>query len=81
MDQPQVRRDDLPKRAPRSLKAREQKRYLRAVERRPLARDRAMGRLLFYTGVRLSELVGLDEDDVPLSARKGKVIVRAGKGG
>jgi hypothetical protein len=81
MDRPQVRRDELPKRAPRSLDAREQKRFLRAVERRPLARDRAMGRLLFYSGVRLSEPVCLDEDDVPLSARKGKVIVRAGKGG
>ena len=26
-------------------------------------------------------MVSLDVDDVPLSARKGKVIVRAGKGG
>ena len=47
----------------------------------PLARDRAIGRLLFYSGVRVDELVSLDEDDVPLSARKGKVIVRSGKGG
>jgi site-specific recombinase XerC len=31
--------------------------------------------------VRVEELVSLDEDDVPLSARKGKVIVREGKGG
>ena len=77
----QVRRDRLPKRAPRALDTREQKRYLRAAERRPLARDRAIGRLLFYTGLRVSELVALDMDDVPLSARKGKVIVRSGKGG
>ncbi|MED7931538.1 hypothetical protein SMD20_45475 [Nonomuraea sp. LP-02] len=34
-----VRRDDAPKLAPRALDARQQKRYLRAVERRPLARD------------------------------------------
>ncbi|MEV4383936.1 integrase [Streptosporangium sp. NPDC049644] len=74
-----VRRDDAPKLAPRALGARQQKRYLRAVERRPLARDRAIGRLLFYSGVRIAELVALD-DDVPLSARKGKVIVRSGKG-
>ncbi|MEU6413254.1 tyrosine-type recombinase/integrase [Microbispora sp. NPDC046933] len=73
-----VRRDDAPKLAPRALDARPQKRYLRAVERRPLARDRAIGRLLFYSGVRIAELVALD--DVPLSARKGKVIVRSGKG-
>ncbi|WP_424532509.1 site-specific integrase [Sphaerisporangium viridialbum] len=74
-----VRRDDALKLAPRALDARQQKRYLRAVERRPLARDRAIGRLLFYSGVRIAELVALD-DDVPLSARKGKVIVRSGKG-
>ncbi|GII43210.1 hypothetical protein Pph01_82130 [Planotetraspora phitsanulokensis] len=71
-----VRRDDAPKLAPRALDARQQKRYLRAVERRPLARDR----LLFYSGVRIAELVALDDDDVPLSARKGKLIVRSGKG-
>lgn len=76
-----VQRDQLPRRAPRALDARQQKRYLRAVETRPLARDRAIGRLLFYSGVRVEELVSLDEDDVPLSARKGKVIVREGKGG
>ncbi|MDF2709609.1 MAG: phage integrase family protein, partial [Nonomuraea muscovyensis] len=75
-----VRRDDAPKLAPRALDARQQKRYLRAVERRPLARDRAIGRLLFYSGVRIAELVALDDNDVPLSARKGKVIVRSGKG-
>ncbi|MEU0566972.1 tyrosine-type recombinase/integrase [Nonomuraea sp. NPDC005983] len=75
-----VRRDDAPKLSPRALDARQQKRYLRAVERRPLARDRAIGRLLFYSGVRIAELVALDDDDVPLSARKGKVIVRSGKG-
>jgi site-specific recombinase XerD len=76
-----VRRDQLPRRSPKALGAREQKRYLRAVERRSLARDRALGRLLFYAGLRVSELVALDTDDVPLSARKGKVIVRSGKGG
>lgn len=76
-----VRRDQLPRRAPKALGAREQKRYLRAVEARPLARDRAIGRLLFYAGLRVSELTALDVDDVPLSARKGKIIVRSGKGG
>ncbi|MGW0885264.1 tyrosine-type recombinase/integrase [Streptomyces sp. NPDC002671] len=65
-------------------------RYLSAVERRPLARDRAIGRLLFYSWLRIAELVSWlriaelvalnDTDVVPLSARKGKVIVRSGKG-
>jgi integrase/recombinase XerC len=50
------------------------------VEVRRLARDRAIGRLLFHSGLRVAELVALDVDDVPLSARKGKVIVRNGKG-
>jgi site-specific recombinase XerD len=76
-----VRRDQLPRRAPRALDGREQKRYLRAVEARPLARDRAIGDLLFYTGLRIAELAALDAVDVPLSARKGTVIVREGKGG
>ena len=81
LDRPRVSRDKPSRRAPRGLDARQQKCYLRAVERCPLARDRAIGRLLFYSGVRISELVALDTGDVPLSARKGKVIVRAGKGG
>jgi integrase/recombinase XerC len=74
-----VGRDEPEPIAPRALTPREQKRFLRAVEQGPLARDRAIGRLLFYSGLRVSELVALDVEDVPLSARKGKVIVRAGK--
>ena len=74
-----VGRDEPEATAPRALEAREQKRFLRAVEKRPLARDRAIGRLLFYSGLRVSERVALDMEDVPLSARKGRVIVRAGK--
>jgi site-specific recombinase XerC len=80
LDRPRVSHDEPPRRAPRGLDGRQQKRYLRAVERRPLARDRAIGRLLLGSGVRISELVALDTGDVPLSARKGRVIVRAGKG-
>jgi integrase/recombinase XerC len=37
-------------------------------------------RTLYYAGVRAAELVALDVDDVPTTARTGKVIVRAGKG-
>jgi hypothetical protein len=57
----QVRRDEPSKRAPRVLDARGQKRYLRGVEARPSPRDRAIGRLLFYSGPRVSELAVLDE--------------------
>ena len=51
--------------------AREQKRSLRAIETPPNIRDQTIGRLLFYSGPRVSELVALDVEDVPLSARKG----------
>ncbi len=80
LGRPDVRREDLPGVAPRALSPDEQKRFLRAVERSPEARDRAIAKLLFYTALRLSECTSLDVEDAPVSARKGKVIVRSGKG-
>jgi integrase/recombinase XerC len=77
---PKVRREELPQSAPRALEPEEQKRFLRAVERAESARDRALALLLFYTGLRLGECAALNLDDVAVSARKGKVIVRKGKG-
>jgi site-specific recombinase XerD len=77
---PEVRREELPDAAPKALSPDEQKRFLRAVERSPEARDRAIAKLLFYAGLRLDELASLDVEDVPVSARKGRVIVRSGKG-
>ncbi|MEW2354572.1 tyrosine-type recombinase/integrase [Spirillospora sp. NPDC029432] len=65
--------------APRVLTTGEQRRYLRTVERRAAARDRAIGRLLLYSGIRVSELVALNMRDVPLAARRGKVHIRSGK--
>jgi integrase/recombinase XerC len=56
-------------------------RWLRAVERRVKPRDRALALIPFYAGLRLGEVIALDLDDIRLSARKGIVIVRAGKGG
>ena len=41
-------------------------------------RDRAMLETLYGAGLRISELVGLDVDDVDLE--KGSILVRAGKG-
>ena len=80
LDQPRVKREDLPQQLPRSLKPEEQKAFLRAVERTSTVRDQAIARLLFYTGVRLGECAALNVDDVRVSARKGLVIVRSGKG-
>ncbi len=64
-----------------ALDAGEQERWLAAVARRPLARDRAIARLLLHAGLRASELVALDVGDVLLSSRRGTVIVRARQGG
>lgn len=80
LGRPEVRREELPAAAPKALSPEEQKRFLRAVERSPEARDRAIAKLLFYAALRLEELTQLDVGDVPLSARKGKAIVRSGKG-
>jgi integrase/recombinase XerC len=75
-----VQREDLPQKSPRALKPEEQKAFLRAVERSSSLRDQAVVRLLFYTGLRLSECTALNVDDILVSARKGMVIVRSGKG-
>lgn len=77
---PHVRRESLPQQAPRALTPEEQKRFLRAVDRHRVVRDRAIAILLFYTGLRISECVALNVDDITVSDRKGRVIVRQGKG-
>ncbi len=72
-------RVDLPDAAPRALSARAQVRYLRAVSACPSPRDQALALIPFYAGARISEIVGLDVDDVRLSARKGMLRI-FGKG-
>lgn len=79
LGRPIVRREDLPKSSPRAITEEQQRRLLRMAERAS-ARDRAIVVLLLYTGLRLAELVALDLSDVRLSARKGLVVVRSGKG-
>lgn len=70
---------DLPTTAPRALSPRAQTRYLRAVHASPSPRDQALTLMPFYAGTRISETVGLDVDDVRLSARKGSLRIY-GKG-
>lgn len=79
-DRPQVQRESLPAQAPHALKLEEQKAFLRAVERTPMVRNRAIAQLLFYTAIRLGECAALNLDDVRVSARKGILIIRSGKG-
>lgn len=71
----------LPKSAPRALDEHQVRRLLRAAERRDSPRDTAILITLLATGLRLSEITALDLDDIALSARKGTVTVRNGKGG
>ena len=77
---PDVPREDLPQVAPRALEHDDQRSFLRAVEADPSARDRAIATVFFYTALRLSELAALDVDDVSVTARRGCVRVRSGKG-
>ncbi|WP_298800455.1 tyrosine recombinase XerC [uncultured Pseudonocardia sp.] len=74
-----ARREALPRHAPKALAHRELLRYLRAVEHCGSARDTVVALLPFYAGLRVCEVVGLDLDDIALSARKGRLRVR-GKG-
>jgi site-specific recombinase XerD len=77
---PAVRREDLPQRdAPRALGERDARRYLRAVEQKAGVRDRVVALLPYFAGLRDSEVVRLDIDDVRLPARKGELRV-LGKG-
>ncbi|MGH9223841.1 MAG: tyrosine-type recombinase/integrase [Acidimicrobiales bacterium] len=77
---PDVAREDLPQVAPRALDDAEQRALLRSIERCPSARDRAIATVFLYTALRLSELAALDLADVSMSARRGRVKVRLGKG-
>lgn len=43
--------------------------------------DKALAQVGFYAGLRIAEIVGLDLDDIRMSARKGHLVVRLGKGG
>ena len=75
-----ARREALPQAAPRALDPGDQRRFLRALEQTEGSRDRAIGLLGFYAGLRVAELAALNVDDVVLSARRGRVIVWHGKG-
>jgi site-specific recombinase XerD len=67
--------------APKWLDPKQQLALLRAVRKGKCARDVAMVELMMKAGLRVSELANLMLDDVELSERVGKVIVRSGKGG
>jgi integrase/recombinase XerC len=73
-------RENLPNLAPQALSAKEQKEFIRAIERTQRARDRAVATLLLNTGIRVGECRQLDIDDVHFTERKGLLKIRDGKG-
>ena len=75
-----VKREDLPQLAPRALEPKEQERFLEAAARCRRKKDTAVALLLFHTGIRIGECAALNIEDVPLNLKRGKVIVRSGKG-
>jgi len=75
-----VKNLEEPQTEPRSLDDRDYHRLLRAGQRYGSKRDVAVIQMLRHTGLRVSELCNLEMDDITMSARKGRVIVRSGKG-
>ncbi len=81
-----VRGEDLRQAAPRALSVEETRQLLRAGERGAEGgttggvRDRAILTVLLFTARRIAELTALNRADVAISARKGVVTVRRGKG-
>lgn len=76
---------------PRWLERRDQNRLLRQCERnlnaartstaaRNAARDQAMILLMLHAGLREAEVVALNIEDMVITQRAGKVVVRSGKG-
>lgn len=76
-----VPRQRLPEAAPRALEADQLRRLLRAVEARGDRRERAVIALMAFAGLRVSEVAALASDDVTVTARTGRAVVRSGKGG
>lgn len=66
--------------APKSLDRNERNRILREVERTRNQRDIAIVYLFVYSGLRVSEMVALDREDIVIGQRSGSVTVRNGKG-
>ncbi len=67
--------------SPKSLPRSDRNRLFRELERSGNLRSIAIVYLALYTGLRVSELAALSQDDVQMGERSGNVIIRDGKGG
>jgi site-specific recombinase XerD len=67
--------------APEIISTNEMNKYRREVHKAAKKRDIAIVELLLNTGIRASELISLEINDVELSDRKGILIIRNSKGG
>lgn len=67
-------------RKPRGLSDIELRRFLREVERRANARDQAIVYTLLETGMRVSELVALEVEQLTVNGRKAMVLVEDERG-
>lgn len=65
---------------PKGLSTAEVRKVTREVELRRDARTAAVLNLMLFGGLRVSDVVGLDLDDVVIGERSGQVICRHGKG-
>lgn len=69
-----------PKLAPKSLSKTEDAKFLRTVERANNSRDSALVALMRFAGLRVGEATRIRISDIDVGNRKGRVIVRSGKG-
>lgn len=67
-------------RRPKALSDVETRRLLREVHKSGNLRDVAMVELLLGAGLRVSEALALQRDDITIGERSGQVVVRSGKG-
>lgn len=70
----------IQKAPPKSLERREQNRFLREAERRGKLRDLALVRVMLSCGLRVGEVVAVKISDLDIGERRGKLVVREGKG-
>jgi site-specific recombinase XerD len=66
--------------SPKWLEKREIDKLLRACEQGGNSRDLAILMILRHTGIRVSELCSLTQQDITLGERSGELVVRSGKG-